>query len=491
MDSLSELDSLSRTRRVDELTTSSHFKGLVVPLLVAAVDCLIIFDSFSLAYLLRFRWQIAFSYAEPAPPGAYLKAMAVVAYFWILLFRVYGLYDFSRRRSNIDTVQALVKAITYGTLIILSITYFYREVSFSRLACVYAWCISLGLFVCFRISLNLLRDHYHRRGASTRRVLLIGGRSLAAFLVEKIRARPELGYRVVGALDDDVSPLPLGCDLLGSVEDLETVLRGQDVHRVFIADPVLDHTRLLEVIDICERLDVKLAMVPPTYDLTINHRDFEEVDGVPLVSVNEKEVRRVREIAKRVFDVVGGSFLLVLLSPFCLLATLLIKMEDGGDVIFTQRRVGKDGRVFPMLKFRTMVANAEGMLPGLVDLDRLGEPVFKLDEDPRVTRVGRFLRRTSLDEVPQLLNVLGGHMSLVGPRPEEEMVVARYDVWQRRRLKAKPGITGLQQVECRGSTDLRERVRWDTVYLRKQTFCLDLWIVLKTAWVVLGGKGAR
>jgi exopolysaccharide biosynthesis polyprenyl glycosylphosphotransferase len=466
-------------------------KRLVVPLFVAAVDCLIVFDSFTLAYLLRFKWQIAFSYAEPASPEAYLKAMAVVAYFWILLFQGGGLYDFSKRRSNIDTVYAIVKAITYGTLIILSITYFYREVSFSRLACVYAWFISLVLFGTFRISMNRLRDDYHRRGASTRGVLVVGGRSLAAFLVEKIGARPELGYRVVGALDDQEPTMNLGCDILGRVEDLEAVLRAQDVGRVFIAHPVLSHTQLLEVIDTCERLDVKLAMVPPTYDLMINHRDFEEVDGVPLVSVNEKEVRRLRDVTKRVFDIVSASVLMALFFPLWLLAALLIKLEDGGEVIFSQQRVGKDGRVFSMLKFRTMVANAEALLPELVDLDELSQPVFKLDNDPRITRAGRFLRRTSLDELPQLLNVICGHMSLVGPRPEEEKVVTRYDVWQRRRLKAMPGITGLQQVECRGSTDLRERVRWDVLYLRKQTLFLDLWIVMKTAWVVLLGKGAR
>ncbi len=470
---------------------SPAVKRYVVPFLVAAVDCLIVFDSFTLAYLLRFKWQFAFSYAEPAPPFAYLKAMAVVAYFWILLFKFQGLYDFSKRRSSIDTVHQTLKAITYGTLIILSITYFYREVSFSRLACVYAWVIAAVLFTAFRLALNMARDDYHRRRQDKRGVLLIGGRSLAAFLREKIADRPELGYRILGALDDEEPSEGLGCEILGKVSDLERVLGEHDVNRVFIAHPVLDHTRLLEVIDCCERHGVRLGMVPPTYDLLINHRDFEDVDGVPLVTVNEKELRRFQQVAKRVLDVCLASVMLVLLSPVWLVTAILIRLEDGGGVIFSQKRVGKDGRVFSMLKFRTMVANAEAMLPELVNLEELSQPVFKLDDDPRVTRVGRLLRKTSLDEIPQLVNVLLGHMSLVGPRPEEEKVVERYNVWERRRLKALPGITGLQQTECRGSTDLRERVRWDVVYLRKQTLFLDLWILVKTIWVVLRGHGAR
>jgi lipopolysaccharide/colanic/teichoic acid biosynthesis glycosyltransferase len=182
---------------------------------------------------------------------------------------------------------------------------------------------------------------------------------------------------------------------------------------------------------------------------------------------------------------------LTLLAPFWSVIALLIWLEDGGPVFFLQTRVGQDGRLFKIVKFRTMVVNAEALLPGLVNIEGLKEPVFKLEEDPRVTRLGRFLRRSSLDEVPQLINVLRGEMSLVGPRPEELQVVQQYGIWEQRRLKTKPGLTGLQQVQCRGSVSLKERVRWDILYLRKQSLLLDFWICLKTVYVVLLGKGAR
>jgi exopolysaccharide biosynthesis polyprenyl glycosylphosphotransferase len=458
---------------------------------VVAVDCLVVLDAFALAYHLRFDWQLAPSYAPPAPPEEYFKAMAVVAYFWLLLLKVHGLYDFSRSRSGIDTVYLVVRAVSFGTLIILSLTYFYREFSFSRLVCVYAWGIAIVLFALFRSTLGRMRAERHRRGLSRRRVLLIGARSLAAYLVEKMRSRPELGYDVVGALDDVRPVRSLSCPVLGGVGDLERVVTEQRVDRVFIAHPVLGHHQLLGVIRGCERCEVPLGMVPPTYDLLVNHRDFEEIDGVPLVRVNEEEPRWVYYALKRLFDVLGAAAALVLVAPLWLVIAFLIQREKKGPVLFRQPRVGKDGRVFTMLKFRTMVENAEALLGELVDVEKLREPVFKLDDDPRVTRLGRLLRKSSLDELPQLLNVLAGDMSLVGPRPEEEKMVRRYGVWEERRLKAKPGLTGLQQVECRGSVSLKERVRWDIVYLRKQSLLLDLWILLKTVVVVLSGRGAR
>lgn len=468
-----------------------YSRRLLASLLVVLVDVLIIFDAFAVAYLLRFQYQLALDRVAPAPPLEYLKAMVVVAYTWLLLLKIHGLYDFSRIRSSIDIVHLIFRAISFGTLISLALSYFYREFTYSRLVSVYAWGISLVLFSVFRVSLNRYRMRLYREGEGVRRALIVGGRSLASFLVDRIRQHPEMGLRIVGAIDDDPPAPDLGCGVLGRIDDLTAVVRDCGVETVLIAHPAIGHESLLRVIHECEQLGVPLRMVPPTFDLTINHRDFQEIDGIPLVSVTEKERRSLYEVGKRTLDVAASALAVVGLVPVWLLVALLIRLEDGGPVLFFQERVGRDGRVFRMLKFRTMVVHAEALLPQLVNIDALPEPVFKLERDPRVTRVGRILRRASLDELPQLLNVLSGEMSLVGPRPEERRVVERYGIWERRRLKAKPGITGLQQIECRGSTSLRERVRQDIVYLRKRTLLLDVWICLKTVWVVLRGRGAR
>jgi len=462
-------------------------------LAMVAVDALIIFDAFSVAYLLRFRYEIlALESFSPAPFDEYFKAMIVVTYFWILLFYIFGLYDLERHRSAIDIFHLVVKAVTFGTLIILSLTYFYREFSFSRLVCVYAWVLSVFLFSLFRVSAQLCRSEWYRKGRAQRRVIIVGSRTLARFLVEKIRVQPEMGYRVVGLVDSGPpSPEMEDCPYLGTTSDLSLLLQEHVVDCVLIADPSLGRFELLEVIQACERHGKSSRMVPPTYDLLVNYRDFEEVDGMPLVKVNERDYRRLDDAFKRIMDIGLGLLFFVLGLPLAMLIALAIKLGSRGPVFFRQLRVGQDGQLFRMWKFRTMVTNAEELLPELVEVESLSEPVFKLESDPRVTRLGAILRRTSLDELPQLLNVLVGEMSLVGPRPEEERMVRLYNVWERRRLKARPGITGLQQVTCRGVDSLRERVKWDILYLRKRSILLDLWILLKTIWVVVSGRGAR
>ncbi len=467
-------------------------RSLVIAAMMA-VDALIIFDAFAVAYLLRFRFYfLAYSYFQPAPVDEYLRAIVVVAYFWILLFFVFGLYDFDRHRSAVDTVSLVVKAVTFGTLIILSLTYFYREFSFSRLVCVYAWVISIVLFSAFRIAVGLFRADWYRSGKSRKRIALVGSRSLARFLVEKTASQPELGYSVVGVVDSEPPPSPMPeCAYFGKIGDLDRIIVENELDGVFIAHPTLGHYDLLEVIHVCEQRGVSIRMVPATYDLLVNYSDLEEVDGLPLVKVNEQSYHGVQDVVKRCLDVTVSLTLLVVTLPFWILVAVAIRAQDGGPVFFRQTRVGKDGRTFRMWKFRTMVMNAETLLAGLVDVTALDEPVYKLSDDPRVTPVGRLLRRASLDELPQLINVLLGEMSLVGPRPEEESLVARYNVWQRRRLKALPGITGLQQVKCRGSVSLSERVRWDMLYVRKRSTLLDLWILASTVWVVLRGRGAR
>jgi exopolysaccharide biosynthesis polyprenyl glycosylphosphotransferase len=459
--------------------------------LVALGDALVVFDAFAVAYLLRFHWQVALWHADPAPLGEYLKALAVVAYSWLILFKVFGLYDFSRARSVLDTVQSIVKAVSFGTLLILSLTFFYRQFTFSRLVCGYAWGLSILLFGGFRVAIEAGRARGRRSGAGLVETAVVGSRTLARFLIEKLQAEPELGYRVAGVVDQTAPQEGLQAPFLGPVDELDSLIEKHGLRAILIAHPNLGHLELLQVIEVCEQRGVTLRMVPPTYDLQVNYRDFEEVDGIPLVRINEQECRRLGDLVKRAFDLTVAGAALVLSGPLLLLSAAAIRAEDGGPALFIQKRMGKDGRLFSMFKLRTMVVEAESLLPSLVDVGTLGEPVFKLENDPRVTRVGRFLRRSSLDELPQLLNVLRGEMSLVGPRPEEEGLVRRYDVWERRRLKAAPGITGLQQVQCRGSRSLKERVRWDILYLRKRSLLLDLWILLKTCWVVVSGKGAR
>jgi exopolysaccharide biosynthesis polyprenyl glycosylphosphotransferase len=335
------------------------------------------------------------------------------------------------------------------------------------------------------------RRRRHARGEDLVPALVIGSRARALDLALRLRDHARYGLVVRGLLVP-ASDEPWAQDLpprLGGPEDLARTLETSGAREVLVAD-ALERIALYELLEVCEARGVEARVVPGLYDLFTTARDLTELHGVPFIAIRERRFERLSLAAKRVFDLLAASALLLLCSP--LLAALAWRIRRGspGPAFFRQRRIGEGGRPFLMWKLRSMVQDAEARLPALVDVGALAQPVFKLEQDPRVTPLGRALRRWSLDELPQLWNVVRGDMSLVGPRPEEEAVVARYDAHQRRRLKAKPGLTGLQQIEARASTDLDLRVRLDVLYLRRRTFLFDLWLLLRTPLAVLRGHGA-
>ena len=493
-----EARSSSETRGTSARTHSAAAKlpwtdGPAGLLFLVVVDLFALFDALALGYLCRFRWGFIMPPLEQtASPTAYLQAWGVAIYLGLLLFHAYGLYDRSRTRDPIDVLSPLFRAVGWALLLILSLSYFYRDFSYSRVSVIYTCGFGAVILGTWRACFEAYRNRLRARDGFQKPVLLVGSRTLPRFLEERMRSDRRYGYEVVAVADsvpitaEQFQSLPTGgLDRTGELIDLS------GAREVLVGHPALGHHDLLRILEACENRSVPVRMVPATFDLLLDPEDLQEVGGIPLVTINERRHRPGYRAGKRALDLFLASTLLVMSAPVLGLLALWIRFDSRGPVLFRQRRVGVGGRVFEMLKFRTMVDNAESLLPDLVDFEQLSEPVFKLDSDPRVTRAGRFLRRLSLDEVPQLLNVLRGDMSLVGPRPEEEALVERYDIWQRRRLKLKPGITGLQQLHCRGSRSLEERVRWDIVYLRKESLLLDLWILFRTVGVVLRGQGAR
>jgi exopolysaccharide biosynthesis polyprenyl glycosylphosphotransferase len=245
----------------------------------------------------------------------------------------------------------------------------------------------------------------------------------------------------------------------------------------------------MEVVNFCEEKKISIYMLPSSFDIAVSPSEAGSFSGMALIRLRDASLNPVYALVKRVMDVSIALVVLVLGLPIWMLIALLIKLTSKGPVIFAQIRAGLHGRPFTMYKFRSMIADAEEKLKEHVDIDGLEEPVFKIKNDPRVTPLGRILRRYGLDEIPQLVNVLRGEMSLVGPRPEEMEIIHRYNPWQRRRLKAKPGITGYQQVSNRGEPVLSERIKYDLIYLKHQSFFLDVYIILKTSIVLLRGEG--
>jgi exopolysaccharide biosynthesis polyprenyl glycosylphosphotransferase len=458
---------------------------------VGTLDLVGVSVLFSLAYVLRFYLEVgAVVDVPPAPPRSYLEALLVVLGVFHLVFRGRGLYD-SLPPRGIDVLEQALQATSLASVIVLAASFYYRDFTYSRSVSLISWGLCVMWIPLPRLLLMRRRRRLWGRSEGLHPALVVGTLERACGLLDRIANRRYFGIAPVGLV------LPEGADpqveapipILGTTSELARAVRETKAREVLVCD-TLERLELLAVVEICEELRVETRVVPAIYDLFVTPQDLTQLHGVPLVSVRERRFQLVSRALKRAFDLVVGGGLLLAALPLLAFLAWRIRRGSPGPALYRQRRVGEGGRVFSMWKLRSMVVDAEARLGDLVDLDDLEAPVFKLQDDPRVTPTGRWLRRWSLDELPQLWNVARGDMSLVGPRPEEESVVARYDAHQRRRLKAKPGLTGLQQIEARASPDLDERVRLDVFYIRRRTFLFDLYILGRTPLAVVRGEGA-
>lgn len=459
--------------------------------LLLTCDLAMLAAAFALAYVLRFRWGwLVVTDVPPPPPHEYARAFAVVGAVFVLVLHSRRLYAVMPARG-FDVIEGSLRACTLAAGVVLAVSFFYREFSYSRSVGLVAWVSALALVPIPRALLLARRRHLYARGRGLVPALIVGSAERVAELHRRLGDHRRYGLEVLGALTPLQPSSPLaGLQHLGALDDLEPVVRATGAREVLICDS-LERLALLETLERCERIGVEARVVPQVYDLFVTPGDLTELHGVPFIAVREQRFERLSLALKRGFDLAVAAVLSIAAAPLIAALVLLIRRESPGPALFAQRRVGQGGRVFWMWKLRSMVVDAEARLGEVVDLEALEQPVFKPDHDPRITRVGRWLRRWSLDELPQLWNVVRGDMSLVGPRPEMEAVVARYDAHHRRRLKAKPGLTGLQQIVARASTDLDERIRLDVYYIRRRTFLYDLWLLLRTPWAVLTGRGAR
>lgn len=472
----------------------------VITIILAVEDLVIINIAFLLGYYLRFYQEVGVrsgwvKQVPVAPPELYLQFLILVSAVFLLIFSLLRLYKRDRARWMLDELHATWRALNIGFLFLATLTFFMRteEFQFSRLVLLYAYGVSMVLVPCFRLLLLKGERWFHAKGAYNSNVLIIGSSEMARIVARKLTSNPQLGYKIAGVCSDisekssDIEDVPY----LGTPDQFEPILLQHAIDEIFISDSNISHFKLLEIVSVSERMGVNVKMVPTVYDLLIDFADMNDLDGLPLVAIREQPMYELSLWGKRLFDIAFSFTVLTLTFPICILIAILIKLDSKGPLFFSQIRAGVGGKPFRMYKFRSMYPNAERRLKELIDLDQLEEPVFKLEKDPRITRIGYWLRRMSLDEIPQFWNVIIGDMSVVGPRPEETQLVDKYNIWQQRRLKAKPGITGMQQVMCRGTTSLSDRIKFDIYYLRKHSLLLDIWIILKTIPVVISGRGAR
>jgi exopolysaccharide biosynthesis polyprenyl glycosylphosphotransferase len=390
----------------------------------------------------------------------------------------------------------IVSSTTLGAAFLITYYFVFQPPSNSRLLVPFVWAIAIVVLCLGRLVVSSVMGLLYRRGFGETRLLVVGSGRLGKLIMQHLAATPTLGYSIVGFLHDlneEQEPGDFGrFKMLGTLEDLDMVIRSMQIDEVIIALPSNLHEQSIRSVRLCERLGTTFKLVPDLYEyeLSLSRIDMESIEGIPLIGIKQVSLNTVQQLVTRIVDVSLSVLGLALGLPFWICIALAIKATSPGVAVYRQTRIGLEGRPFKVYKFRTMYKNAEDGLNGLMERNEAQGPLFKIKDDPRITPVGRFLRRTSFDEFPQLLNVIRGEMSLVGPRPPLPQEVAQYEDWQKARLSIKPGLTGLWQVRGRSDISFDEGVLMDLYYIENWSLHLYFMILLRTIPAVLFSRGA-
>lgn len=464
--------------------------------LMPAVDVALCLLAFVLAYYARYDLQLIRRVLElnSAEFNAYLPFAAV--YIVWLYFNLNGsaLYRSVRGRSWWEELYIIANGVANATIITMALSFVLQPLVFSRLMMIYVAAISIVLMGAARAVRAVVYARMRAQGIGVQRVLVVGIGDVGRAVLRTMLARKELGYKPVGYLDDnpDRGSVDLGrLRGLGSTDNLLQVLREEQVDLVVITLAWRHHELILQLIEQCRRAGVEVRVVPDVFQLNLRQVQVENLDGIPLLGVSAPApLRGVSRLLKRAMDIGLILIALPVLVPVFLLVTFAIRLEGPGPIFYRARRVGENGREFDMVKFRSMIPDADRLREQLVKENNLDPRHPKIQDDPRVTRVGRFIRRASLDELPNLFNVVLGHMSLVGPRPPTPDEVLLYESWHRQRLNTIPGLTGLWQVSGRSDVPFDEMCLLDIYYIENWSLRLDIQILLMTLPRVLMRHGA-
>ncbi len=462
---------------------------------LAVVDFCLSVLAFLVAWYIRYELQW-YRIVDPASYTGfqfYLEVGVLAGVMMIIALYLEGVYRIPRGTSFLNEFYRLVTATSVVTIILMVGNYMFQPAYHSRLVYGIAGFLILIFLTISRIANRQVVAWLRRRGIGTRHVLIVGAGEVSRMILRVLLAKPDLGFVVVGFLDDnpDKGEKDLGpFTALGSLTNLSQVVSDYSVDEVIITLPWQYHRRIMSVLNQCERLGVRARVVPDVLQLSLDQVDVEVLDGIPLLGTKPVSISGPRSAIKRIIDLVITIVGMVIILPIMALIAIAIKLDSPGPAIFVQKRIGRDGNSFNTYKFRSMVPDAESMLKDLSDYNEADGPLFKIKDDPRLTRTGRWIRRLSLDELPQVYNVLRGEMSLVGPRPGLPEEVDAYEPWHRKRLEVKPGLTGMWQVSGRSNLSFDEMVMLDIYYVENWSPFLDFSIMLRTIPKVLSGEGA-
>jgi exopolysaccharide biosynthesis polyprenyl glycosylphosphotransferase len=456
-----------------------NFRQLLIAI-ASFFDVVAINSIFLAAYWLRFYSGLMDAIAVhkgPAPSlDGYFQLMPLMTIVYLVVIWWFGLYNFENR-AKVDTFYAGIKATTFASILTLGAVFFYRGFSYSRWVMVISWVININVLFLNRMLIKIIERQLRMRGIGVNRMAVIGFNRTVQTLIDRIQSQPELGYEFIGIIAGQKPPMLIEMyRLLGETSDILNIVTKHHLDELFIASPVVSHQEILRLIHACEGKSVKFRIIPDLYEIMAGKVKVGEINGIPIIGLKELPLQGWRRLIKRLMDISISLAVLLILSPFMLIIAAVIKINDKGPVFFLQERVGQDGKPFTIYKFRSMRPDAE---------KGVGHR-WAMKDDPRRTKVGAFLRQWSLDELPQLFNVLKGDMSLVGPRPEMSGLIQNFSKsipHYLERHKVKSGMTGWAQINgLRGNTSLEERIKYDLYYIENWSLDFDIKILLKTIW---------
>jgi len=453
-------------------------------------DLLATLAAFFAGWFLRFEVEVIPVTKNVPDFTPYLRLVPAILILWPIVFHFHGLYQNRRGRSRVDEVLTIAMAVLVATVLLSVFLAWYRPPAFPGSAQVFTFSRAfIGLFALADVVLVMVarmatRFTLHRirlSGFNVQRILVVGAGALGREITAKIQSHREMGFDVVGFLDDDPSKTGAticGVPVLGTLRQADEILAAHGIDQVYIALPLEAHRKMLQMIDLMAQECVEIKLVPDVLQYAALRAGLEDVDGTPVINLSQVPLQGWSSMLKRAMDIAMALAVMVALVPIVPLIALLIWLEDRGPIFYRQERMGLDGKPFLIVKFRSM----------RVDAEATSGPVWAVRDDPRRTRVGSFLRRTSLDELPQIWNVLMGDMSIVGPRPERPTFVREFKHKIPRymlRHRVKAGITGWAQVHgWRGNTSIKKRIQYDLYYIQNWSLSLDfkiLWMTLRYA----------
>lgn len=450
-------------------------------ILLVTLDSLAVYFSLWLGH---YFWVISDFRVHHSPPEMEAINIIIVIFIIIAALVIGGSYRFHHSILNTMKLKDLISSIIIGYLIVLMFSFFTKSIIISRL-----WALYTGVIVIFAIILersisDYLWSKFVAKGIKKRRVLIYGAGTSGKRLMKSIRRLPKMNYEVVGFIDDNkrkgykVCPNPVY--VLGGLKDLSNIVKKHTIDRLIVALPNVSIEKMKKILAVCETLKLKFKFIPGMHNQPFSHLKIEDFDGIVLFSQKDYTITRTNKFLKRSFDIIFSLIALLLFAPIMGILAILIRKDSPGPVLFRQIRIGYKGEAFIMYKFRSLYEDTPEYAVNPFD-----------SNDSRITKIGKFLRRTSLDELPQFWNVLKGDMSVVGPRPEMPFIVKEYEESHKVRLNAKPGITGLWQISGDRGLPIHENIEHDIYYIENQSLLLDIVIILETVIFAIKGVGAR